>query len=253
MDVTLFYFSATGNSLTTARLLASELGNCRLVGLASLIDQKEILVETEAVGFVFPIYYSDMPYLMRHVIGQMNFKVNPYIFSVCTCKGHYGEIAQRLDSLLRSKGQKLSFSRHVYMPGNSSISTPEQNIVVLNEQKENVRKVAQEISGWPVENYQTETEPELTPVHVASNLRGLEAEETCVGCGVCETVCPMGNIHLSDGKPVFGEDCCSCLSCFHWCPSKAIWMPKGKEEVRRRFQYHHPDVIIKDIVEQKSK
>lgn len=252
MKTILFYFSATGNSLTTARLLAAEMGNCQLVGLASLKDREEIHVQSEAVGFVFPIYYSDMPHLMRKVIGQMKFEGNPYIFSVSTCKGHYGEIAQRLDLLLRSRGQKLSCSRNVYMPGNSSISTPEQNVAALEAQKENVRIVAQELLCWPTEDYQTEKEPELTPVHQAGNIRGLVAEDPCDGCGVCETVCPMGNICLNGGKPLFGEACCSCLACFHWCHTKAIWMPKAKEEVQRRFQYHHPDVTLKEIIDQKN-
>ena len=251
MKKTIYYFSATGNSLTTARILAEELGDCELVPVAALRDKEEIKVQAEAVGFVFPIYYSDMPCLMRQVISKMNFVGTPYIFSVCTSRGHYGDIALRLHALLQKRGQKLSCNLHIPMPGNSRISTPEQNVAVLAAQRENVQQVAKELLAFPVLDYTAETEPKETPVHVPSNMRGMEVEEHCVGCGICAKICPMDNIHLEEGKPVFGENCISCLACFHWCPQEAIWMSKGEEAMKRRFKYHHPEVTMGDILEQK--
>ena len=68
MKKIIYYFSATGNSLTTAKLLAEELGNCEIIALASLKNQDEIKIQADVIGFVFPIYYSDMPCLMRQRI-----------------------------------------------------------------------------------------------------------------------------------------------------------------------------------------
>ena len=251
MKATIYYFSATGNSLTTAKLLAEELDNCNVVALASLRNKEEINIQSEAVGFVFPIYYSDMPYLMRQVISKMNFEGKPYIFSVCTSRGHYGDIALRLHALLQTRGQKLSYNINIPMPGNSRISTPEQNEIMLYAQRENVHQAALELLNFPVLDYTTETAPKQTPVHNPSNMRGMEAEAHCVGCGICAKICPMDNIHFMEGKPIFGENCISCLACFHWCPQEAIWMSKGEDAMKRRFKYHHPDVTIADILKQK--
>jgi formate hydrogenlyase subunit 6/NADH:ubiquinone oxidoreductase subunit I len=55
-----------------------------------------------------------------------------------------------------------------------------------------------------------------------------------------------------DGRPQVGEDCISCLSCFHWCPQEAIWMSKAEEPMQRRFKYHHPDVTLQDILRQQE-
>jgi Fe-S-cluster-containing hydrogenase component 2 len=252
MKTILYYFSATGNSLTTARRLAAELGDCELVGLASLKDLAEIPVCADAVGFVYPVYYSDVPQLMRRVIPRMTFAGTPYIFSVCTRKGHHGAVAQRLDVLLREAGQRLSCSRYVPMPGNSRISTPAQNEAMLAEQQEWVKKIAEELRACPVEEPEAAASLPETPVHRASNMRGIAAEAHCIGCGVCERVCPMGNIRLVDGRPQVGEDCISCLSCFHWCPQEAIWMSKAEEPMQRRFKYHHPDVTLQDILRQQQ-
>lgn len=71
----LYYFSATGNSLTTARILAQALeGDCRIISAASLKDLEQIDVTAHCVGFVFPIYYGDMPYIIRNLIEKMTFR-----------------------------------------------------------------------------------------------------------------------------------------------------------------------------------
>lgn len=253
MKTILFTFSATGNSLTTARLLAEAIGNCSIVGISSLRDQKTIPVAADAVGFVFPVYYGDMPCLMRSVIARMQFTAAPYIFAIPTYRGHYGASAQRLDALLHTLGQKLSCSLPVRLPGNSRISTPEQNAELLAAQKDSVAAVAEQLRAFPVEDFSAQPMPEPSPVHSARNMRGMTAEDNCIGCGLCTRVCPMDNIRIADGKALISDNCSSCMACFHWCPQKAIWMPLAEEEIRRRFQYRHPDVTVQDIIALKHK
>lgn len=44
----------------------------------------------------------------------------------------------------------------------------------------------------------------------------------CVGCGLCERVCPQGNIRLKDGRPKFGKNCSGCMGCAFLCPKDAV-------------------------------
>ena len=97
------------------------------------------------------------------------------------------------------------------------------------------------------EDYTVTTVPELRPVSYPNNFRGIEAEEHCIGCGTCVKVCPMENIRIENGKAVIGDNCATCLSCFHWCPVKAIWMSK-QEGIERRPVYRHPEVALEDFV-----
>ena len=104
MKTGIYYFSATGNSLTTAKLLAASLdGQCDVISLAALHNKQDIEVDYERVGFVFPIYYGDMPYLIRDTIRKMKFKQNTYIFIFTTYRGHPGDVAKRFDNLLQEK------------------------------------------------------------------------------------------------------------------------------------------------------
>lgn len=254
MKTLLFYFSATGNSLTTARAIAAALEDCTLVPVAALKDKETVRIpaDVEKVGFVYPVYYSDFPHLVRRVISKMEFEGTPYIFSVCTCRGHFGIVAQRLDALLQTRGQKLSRHLCVFLPGNSRVSPPEKDAEQLADQERATKEMLAMLTQWTVEDCSPREELKDSPVHDAANMRGLLTEDNCIGCGTCVQVCPMNNVSLADGHAVMGNECVSCLACYHWCPQKAIIMSTGEPEMVRRRQYRHPAVTLQDILAQKK-
>ncbi|MFR7743510.1 MAG: hypothetical protein ACLU3I_09600 [Acutalibacteraceae bacterium] len=43
-----------------------------------------------------------------------------------------------------------------------------------------------------------------------------------MGCGQCAKRCPMNNVTLKDGKPVWGKVCTHCMACICYCPVSAI-------------------------------
>lgn len=61
--------------------------------------------------------------------------------------------------------------------------------------------------------------------------------DECVSCGKCASVCPLNNIVLTDGKPVWGADCTHCMACINSCAKKAI--EYGKASVGKP-RYHCP-------------
>ena len=46
--------------------------------------------------------------------------------------------------------------------------------------------------------------------------------DACVSCGKCADVCPLDNIRLQAGKPVWGARCTHCMACICGCPTAAI-------------------------------
>jgi len=247
MSTVLYTFSSTGNSLTTACKLAELLPDCTVKSVTTYGHRHSVTEEADAVGFVFPVYYGDMPWPVRNLIHKMVFAENAYLFAVPTYRGGWGDVNKRLNQLLNTRGQKLSLSCGVPMPGNSFINEPQVDQGYLDAQNENVEKAAERIRNREVEDYRTDEILPLRPVDHPNNFRGITAEESCVGCGVCVSVCPMGNIRLQDGKAVIGDNCATCLACFHWCPAEAIWMSK-QENIARRSKYHHPDVVLGEII-----
>ena len=62
-----------------------------------------------------------------------------------------------------------------------------------------------------------------------------QVRDACIGCGQCADRCPMNNITIKAGKPVWGNDCTHCMACICYCPTKAI--EYGKKSVGKP-RYH---------------
>lgn len=48
------------------------------------------------------------------------------------------------------------------------------------------------------------------------------ATDACVGCKICQKVCPLNNIEVVNKKPTWGDSCTHCMACIAKCPKKAI-------------------------------
>ncbi len=119
----IYYFSGTGNSLAVARDLAVKL-KATLIPIATLMEEVTVTIDPDLVGFVFPVYHSGLPFILREFLQKTQFQGNPYAFSVCT----YGAVgpgaaARYLRTAIRARGGVLSAGYAVKMPYNYLTST----------------------------------------------------------------------------------------------------------------------------------
>ncbi len=266
----IFYFSGSGNSLAVARDIAGEI-DAKLTEVTSVADRENINCDAGIVGFVFPIYDFKHPSLIEKTVKKFKNLDTKYIFAVCTFGIDPSNAMKIFDKLIKSCEGELAGGFTVRMPHNgigSGLFSKKQHELMFNNWKIKLRSVKDyilkrekgrlETSNMPVNIVFSGILFRMIPIVLklitVVLMKGWESltltcNEKCDGCGICEKICPVNNIQMIDNRPSWLTDkCMGCFSCFHWCPREAV--KTGKINMNMK-NYHHPDVRISDILDQR--
>ncbi len=275
MSVEIYYFSGTGNSLTVARDIA-EKTHAKLIPIASQIGKKVIITNADIIGIVFPVYYGDTPLIVKKFAEKLNNISGKYLFAVCTYGGGPGDSLKTLGRIIHARGGELSAKYGVHMPQNAFSKSWENHEKIFEKWKKKLEIICKNISvqkkgmlfndfllnlvlfpfhkivepmskrGLAKLSDSSSHMPMEELIHLAD--RSYSTNEKCNGCGICSEVCPVNNIRIISNKPVWLNRCENCLACYNWCPQKAI----QSRIAQKGYYYHHPDVKISDIINQKK-
>lgn len=270
MATAIYYFSGTGNSLAAARELASKLG-AALIPLAPLAEKETVVTDAEAIGIVFPVYFGDIPGVVGKFASKLTGIEGKYIFAVSTFGGASGLSLKSLGKILHLRGGALAAGFGLHMPQNAFLKPWEKQEKVFSACIKRLDKIAKSIAGRERGIFPANALLELMikPLHlmfkpmyrksflklsggsteqsdtelIAMTDRSYRADEKCNGCGICAKACPVNNIRLEGGKPVWQHRCEACLACYNWCPNGAI----TGGVAAKGYHYRHPQVKSTDI------
>lgn len=255
----IIYFSGTGNSLSVAKNLAAALDES-IMHINTALKLKNLT--DKRIGFVYPTYNYDMPRAVQEDIGKLSIGAESYVFGVVTHGGNPGNCLHTLKTLVAQSGSSLSYGAEILMPVSSRIAyggEATQIEELVEKQKDAVEKCVQDIKQKKCNAEEIKEKRILAMMSkwVGDSSLGKKLlkknvdPERCAKCGMCAKICPVDNITMTEDGPVFGDKCTDCLACVHWCPQAAIGF-RGKN-IRKEQQYHHPEVQLKDMVDQKGK
>jgi len=258
MKTTLYYFSGTGNSLAVAGQIKEQLEECELVSIPQMTGAygTDLRIEGDGIGIVCPIYMHNMPHIVSRFIERINGA--GYLFMVYTGAGELGNGLRKTRKLFSRRGLALSALFNVPMPSNyAPYGCPEQSVQSeriagakkrIDEIADIVKSRAVHFDGSNTGFIATHLYPgllyKLGYPFIPKMDGNFTVEESCTHCGICQQVCPVGNISLQDGRPAWKHGCEQCYACLQWCPANAIEYGKQTHGVQR---YHHPDIRLKEI------
>ncbi len=216
----IYYFTGRGNSLVTALELSKRLDSSTLIPIRHGV-RHEIAEEADSIGIFTPVIDIGIPAYVLKFIDQLQVKdKNIYVFAVVTSGGMPGAAMEQLRKQLKKKGLRLQ--AEFLMTFGLGWSASEEWLSQIDRMAEIIkRKPSQKLKLAVKDRLLTMANP-LAKLIIPTEDKKFALNDSCTGCGICEKICPVKNIRLEDGSPIWLHSCEQCAACFSWCPNEAI-------------------------------
>ncbi len=210
----ILYFSATGNNKYCAEYIAAKCGD-KVVSMNDMIKNDVRVLDCageERLGIVAPTYDFDLAYVVKDFLTRLeiqNVNEKIYIYGVFTCGSNSGYTEYTFNEILNRKGIKLNASFVIEMPDNYVLmfkqKSPEAKNKMLAQADEKLKKFSKLIAAKqdlqkklkrPSKIISWATKKFFIPSQ--KKVKGFSVNENCIGCGLCEKVCPMNIIKIQN-------------------------------------------------------
>lgn len=245
----IFYFTGTGNSRLAAETVGKALAETP-ISVNALLRETPCTAGGEQVSetpfiFVSPTYAWRIPRVMENFIRENTFSGCRDAYFLMTCGDSIGAAEKYLQALCREKGLNFRGVQKIVMPENyiAMFSAPEKAEAkkIIENAVPELLTAAETIHaradfpskkiGAPDRLYSGPVNSIFYKLFVSA--KGFYATDACISCGQCVKNCPLNNIKLRNGKPVWGADCTHCMACICHCPKEAIeYKNKSKGQPR---------------------
>ncbi len=243
----ILYFSGTGNS----RYIAGKIGavlNDELISINDRIKNMDFSeIPADKLIFVLPTYAWRIPRVVEEWINKVQFTDRAKAYFVMNCGDQIGNAGKYISKLCQNKGFIDMGVYEVLMPENyiAIYSAPgkEETAKIIAAAEP---QISEAIAFIKADKHFPVHKPKLID-RVDSDLvnpvfyrfivsaKKFTADKRCVSCGRCEKACPLNNIKLTDGKPVWSDHCTHCMACICTCPTEAIEYGKHTKGLRRYY------------------
>lgn len=246
----IIYFTGTGNSRYCAQWLAHALGDEAVDSFRFIRDGISVeLISEKPWIFVAPTYGWQLPHVFADFLSSDSFSDNRNAYFVMTCGSDIGNAGEKIRPLCAQKGFNYKGVLPVVMPENyiALFNAPGQVeaqkiIETARPTLESGVSCIREGQDFPALKAGAIDKLKSGIVNAAFyrfiiKAKPFTTSDTCISCGKCADVCPLGNIQLQEGTPVWGNRCTHCMACICGCPTSAIEYGKAS---RGRSRYQCP-------------
>lgn len=232
------YFSGTGNTKFCVEYFVRSLDKN---AICYSIEDKNTILEIAKNNMIilgYPIYYSNLPKILRDFICNNSEIWNGKQIYIITTMGLFsGDGAGVSARLLKKFNAEIMGGLHLQMP--DCIGDVKALKKPLEKNRQIVYSAKRKIDN-AVQSYES-GKPTQDGLNTLNHLAGLFGQrlyfysktraytdklkidkDKCIGCGKCQSLCPMKNILVYKRKAISGNSCTMCYRCINNCPKKAI-------------------------------
>lgn len=236
----ILYFSGTGNSRYAASIIASQTGD-ELMSMNDILrarmrgdpDARRDFHSDSPFVFVCPTYCWRMPHVVEDFLRESRFSGDMRAYFVLTCGKSTGPSAKHAELLCGELGFKFMGLSSVIMPENyialfdsasydDALGMIRSAVAPIESTGRMIAcgRTIEDTNGGYTRSLHTKMNETFYKLHITD--KPYRVTEDCIGCGQCEIICPLANIRLEEGHPVWNGNCTQCMACISICPKDAI-------------------------------
>ena len=175
-----------------------------------------------------------MPKVLEKWIRETEFSGSTDAYFILTCGGSVGNAAAYARKLCEEKKLRFLDLAPVAMPNNyvALSNTPDEAEcrTILKKARKRISSLStmiQKGEPFPKASISFKDRMNSGPINAVYypllvHDKGFAVSDACISCGKCALRCPLNNISLAEGKPVWNGNCTHCMACIGGCPTKAI-------------------------------
>lgn len=250
----ILYFTGTGDSRFSAEIIGKDIGD-DVVSINYILKNKvkDVIVSEKPFIFVIPIYAWRIPRVVESFIKDSIFEGSDKAYFVLTCAAKAGNAIHYVRKICKEKCLNLEGVFSVIMPENyiAMFDTPskEESEIIIDKAVPHIFEISKYIKNG-------ESNPNkkimacdrflsyfINPIfYLSINDRGFYSTDTCSGCGKCLILCPLNNIDIELGRPIWKKNCTHCMACISGCPSESIQYKNKTKNKLRYFNDRYKDL-----------
>lgn len=231
----ILYFSGTGNSAYVAKRIGKELQD-EVTDLFGKLKQRDFseMKSRRPWVIVTPTYAWRIPRILEEWLRRTKLSGSRRIYFVMTCGSCISNAEKYLKPLCRRKKLNDYGCFEIVMPENyiALFRTPsrEEALGIIEKAERQIDQAVRVIQKGEKFPPKTVSLPDRINSGIVNLLfypllvhaKKFTVTDACVSCGKCTRVCPLNNVHMKNGRPVWGKSCTHCMACICRCPQEAI-------------------------------
>lgn len=252
----IFYFSSTGNSLYVSKRLKEKIQGSEIISITKALKENKLdFTDEKEVGFVFPVHSFGLPIVVRDFIKKIKLSESCYVFAIQvtgggTSKASFEDINSLLGNNLRlTTVYEVKYISNYIRAGRDA--TKDRAMEAFYKAEDEIEKAIVKINNK--ENNSNDIKGEISHklihkmwINLYKNKdKAFNVNESCIGCGICEKICPVENINIIDKKPIWNGNCVDCMACINNCPKKSINIGN---KTKTKSRYRNNEIKLEELL-----